>query len=64
MMDVILKKSEAIITSRVKAKIKNLEQLKCKGLNVLIVYSCELKKDKQKLTLNKILNNIQNQFQN
>ena len=42
----------------------NIEQLRNKGWNVLIVYGCELKKDKQELTLNKILNNIQNQFHN
>ncbi len=42
----------------------NIEQLINKGWNVLIVYGCELKKDKQELTLNKILNNIQNQFHN
>jgi len=42
----------------------NIEELKSKGWNVLIIYGCELKKDKQELTLNNILNNIQNQFQN
>ncbi|MGG7033801.1 MAG: very short patch repair endonuclease [Flavobacterium sp.] len=42
----------------------NIEQLRNKGWNILIVYGCELKKDKQELTLNKILNNIQNQFHN
>lgn len=42
----------------------NLEQLRNNGWYVLIVYGCELKKDKQELTLNKILNNIQNQFHN
>lgn len=43
---------------------RNIEQLKNKGWNVLIVYGCELKKEKQDLTLNKILSNIQNQFHN
>ena len=42
----------------------NIEQLKSKGWNVLIVYGCELKGDKQEQTLDNILNNIQNQFQN
>lgn len=42
----------------------NIEQLRNKGWNVLIVNGCELKKEKQDLTLNKILNNIQNQFHN
>lgn len=43
---------------------KNIEQLKNKGWNVLIVYGCELKKDKQELALNELLNNTQNQFNN
>lgn len=42
----------------------NIEHLKNKGWNVLIVYGCELKKEKQDLTLNKILSNIRNQFHN
>ncbi|MCT3898607.1 DNA mismatch endonuclease Vsr [Elizabethkingia anophelis] len=42
----------------------NIEQLKSKGWNVLIVYGCDLKGDKQEQTLANILNNIQNQFQN
>lgn len=41
---------------------ENIKQLKSKGWNVLIVYGCELKKERQELTLNNILNNIQNQF--
>lgn len=42
----------------------NIEQLRNEGWNVIIVYGCELKKDKQELILNKILINIQNQFHN
>ncbi len=42
----------------------NIEQLKSKGWNVLIVYGCDLKGDKQEQTLKNILNSIQNQFQN
>lgn len=42
----------------------NIEQLKNKGWNVLIVHGCELKKDKKELTLKKVLNNIQNQCHN
>jgi len=40
----------------------NIEQLKSKGWNVLIIYGCELKGNKQEQTLDNILNSIQNQF--
>jgi len=43
---------------------ENIEQLKNKGWNVLIVYGCELKKNRQNETLNDILHNIQNQSLN
>lgn len=43
---------------------ENIAQLKNNGWNVLTVYECELRKEKQEMTLNNILYNIQNQLQN
>lgn len=43
---------------------ENVTQLKNKGWNVIIVYECRLKKEKREITLNNILQNIQNQLQN
>jgi DNA mismatch endonuclease (patch repair protein) len=42
---------------------ENVTQLKNNGWNVIIVYECQLKKEKQKGELNNILENIQNQLQ-
>lgn len=44
--------------------IKNFSLLKNEGWNVLTIFECELKQDKQQKTRNRILNNIQNQLQN
>ncbi|SDF29173.1 T/G mismatch-specific endonuclease [Epilithonimonas hungarica] len=38
---------------------KNITQLKNDGWNVIIVYECQLKKGRQEITLNNILENIQ-----
>ncbi len=41
---------------------KNITQLKNDGWNVIIVYECQLKKERQEITLNNILENIQSQL--
>jgi len=43
---------------------ENIAHLKNNGWNVLTVYECELRKEKREITLNNILQNIQNQLQN
>lgn len=43
---------------------ENIAQLKNNGWNVLTVYECELRKEKREITLNNVLQNIQNQLQN
>jgi len=43
---------------------ENIEKLKNKDWNVLVVYGCELKKNNKDQTLQNILRNIQNQFRN
>ncbi|MEN2434929.1 DNA mismatch endonuclease Vsr [Weeksellaceae bacterium A-14] len=43
---------------------RNIMQLKNEGWNVVIIYECQLKKEKQEETLNNILQNIQKQLQN
>jgi len=47
-----------------KRDIDNIIELKNNGWNVIIIYECELKKDKREMTLNNTLHNIQNQLQN
>ena len=43
---------------------ENVPFLKNNGWNIIIVYECQLKKEKREATLNDILQNIQNQLQN
>ncbi|MDM1544917.1 DNA mismatch endonuclease Vsr [Ignatzschineria indica] len=43
---------------------ENIEKLKNKDWNVLVVYGCELKKNNKDQTLQNILRNIQDQFRN
>lgn len=43
---------------------ENATLLNNNGWNIIIVYECQLKKEKQEATLNDILQNIQNQLQN
>lgn len=43
---------------------KNLSQLKHEGWNVLVIYECDLKQDKQQKTLNRILNKVKNELLN
>lgn len=43
---------------------ENVAFLKNNGWNIIIVYECQLKKEKREVTLNNILQNIQDQLQN
>ncbi len=43
---------------------ENVTFLKNNGWNIIIVYECQLKKEKREITLNNILHNIQDQLQN
>ncbi len=43
---------------------ENVTFLKNNGWNIIIVYECQLKKEKREITLNNILQNIQDQLQN
>ncbi len=52
------------IERNIKRDKENIKNLKSKGWNIIIVYTCELKKEIKDQTLLEILNNIQNQFQN
>ena len=52
------------IEGNIKRDKENIKNLKSKGWNTIVVYGCELKKENKDQTLLKILNNIQNQFQN
>lgn len=43
---------------------ENVTFLKNNGWNIIIVYECQLKKEKREITLNNILQNIQDQLKN
>ena len=43
---------------------ENVTFLKNSGWNIIIVYECQLKKEKREVTLNNILQNIHDQLQN
>lgn len=43
---------------------ENVTFLKNNGWDIIIVYECQLKKEKREITLNNILQNIQDQLQN
>lgn len=43
---------------------ENVTFLKNNGWNIIMVYECQLKKEKREVTLNNILQNIQDQLQN